>query len=216
MERTLVAQDWVENKNIKNQRTVEPEMRKSQGADRDTADSTHIAHTLAAVIQKSEGTSDASLAKLDWTSRNWQELSTSQPNAPNAFWGISPGGDLPLCSMEWNATFQNQWNLARNFVQPIPKSTFFSHHIPAQINHKDLRAQIQGLQSRPKACWGTAETVRSTTVAGFPAKMDAFGCKIDFTDIQSWETSGSHTKLISLVEFLCKPGWTTGLLSWTA
>ena len=70
MERTLVAQDWVENKNIKNQRTVEPEMRKSQGADRDTADSTHIAHTLAAVIQKSEGTSDASLAKLDWTSRN--------------------------------------------------------------------------------------------------------------------------------------------------
>ena len=36
-----------------------------------------------------------------------------------------------------------------------------------------------------KACWGTAETVRSTTVAGFPAKMDAFGCKIDFTDIQS-------------------------------
>ena len=29
------------------------------------------------------------------------------------------------------------------------------------------------------------ETVRSTTVAGFPAKMDAFGCKIDFTDIQS-------------------------------
>ena len=65
MERTLVAQE-VENKN---QRTVEPEMR-SQGADRDTADSTHIAHTLAAVIQKSEGTSDASLAKLDWTSRN--------------------------------------------------------------------------------------------------------------------------------------------------